>query len=80
MREVPLESNPEAIAFADALERGEFDLVILLTGVGTRALLDVVERVRGTRDTFVRPSVERRSSRAAPSRSPPCASSRCRSG
>ena len=33
MREVPLESNPEAIAFADALERDEFDLVILLTGV-----------------------------------------------
>jgi uroporphyrinogen-III synthase len=54
MREVPLESNPEAIAFADALERGEFDLVILLTGVGTRALVAVVERVRGSRETFVR--------------------------
>jgi uroporphyrinogen-III synthase len=54
MREVPLESNPEAIAFADALERGEFDLVILLTGVGTRALVSVVERVRGSRDGFVR--------------------------
>ena len=53
MREVPLESNPEAIAFADALERGEFDLVILLTGVGTRALVAVVERVRGSRDAFV---------------------------
>ncbi len=54
MREVPLESNPEAIAFADALERDEFDLVILLTGVGTRALVAVVERVRGSRDSFVR--------------------------
>jgi uroporphyrinogen-III synthase len=54
MREVPLESNPEAIAFADALERDEFDLVILLTGVGTRALVAVVERVRGSRETFVR--------------------------
>jgi uroporphyrinogen-III synthase len=53
MREVPLESNSEALAFADALERGEFDLVILLTGVGTRALLATVERVRGSRDTFV---------------------------
>jgi uroporphyrinogen-III synthase len=53
MREVPLESNPEAIAFADALERGEFDLVILLTGVGTRALVAVVERVKGSRDAFV---------------------------
>ncbi len=53
MREVPLDSNPEAIAFADALERGEFDLVILLTGVGTRALVAVVERVTGSRDGFV---------------------------
>lgn len=53
MKEVPLESNPEAIAFADALERGEFDLVILLTGVGTRALVAVVERVKGSRDAFI---------------------------
>jgi len=53
MREVPLQSNPEAIAFADALERNEFGLVILLTGVGTRALLAVIERVHGTRDRFV---------------------------
>ncbi len=53
MREVPLESNTEALAFADGLERGEFDLVILLTGVGTRALLATVEHVRGTRESFV---------------------------
>lgn len=53
MREVPLESNPEALAFADALERGEYDLVILLTGVGTRALVAVVEGVRGSRESFV---------------------------
>src|SRR5688572_31977021 len=53
MKEVPLESNPDAIAFADALDRGEFDLVILLTGVGTRALVAVVERVRGSRESFV---------------------------
>jgi uroporphyrinogen-III synthase len=53
MREVPLDSNPEAIAFADALERGEFDLVILLTGVGTRALVTVIERVKGSREPFV---------------------------
>ena len=53
MREVPLDSNPDAMAFADALERGEFDLVILLTGVGTRALVAVVERARGSRDAFV---------------------------
>lgn len=53
MREVPLESNAEALAFADALERGEFDLVLLLTGVGTRALLAVMDGVRGSRDRFV---------------------------
>ena len=52
LREVPLESNPDALAFADALIRGEFDSVILLTGVGTRALLDVVERA-GSREAFV---------------------------
>jgi uroporphyrinogen-III synthase len=53
MREVPLDSNPDAIAFADALEQDGFDVVILLTGVGTRALVSVVERVKGSRDTFV---------------------------
>jgi len=45
MREVPLESNTEAIAFARALRAGEFDVVIFLTGVGTRALARVVESV-----------------------------------
>jgi uroporphyrinogen-III synthase len=53
MKEVPLESNPEALAFADALERDEFDLVVLLTGVGTRALVAVVEQVKGSRDSFL---------------------------
>jgi uroporphyrinogen-III synthase len=43
MREVPLESNHEALAFAGALFAGEFDMVIFLTGVGARALLSVVE-------------------------------------
>jgi uroporphyrinogen-III synthase len=46
LREVPIESNSEAIAFADALTRGEIDLVILLTGVGTRALLALVDKMR----------------------------------
>ena len=53
MRELPLESNTEALAFADRLERGEFDLVVLLTGVGTRALIATVEQVRGSRDSFI---------------------------
>jgi uroporphyrinogen-III synthase len=42
LREIPLESNPDALTFADALLRGEYEIVILLTGVGTRALLEVV--------------------------------------
>jgi uroporphyrinogen-III synthase len=53
MREVPLESNIEAVAFADGLARGEFDLVILMTGVGTRALIATIEQVRGSRDSFI---------------------------
>ena len=43
MREIPLDSNPEALACGDALLAGRFDIVILLTGVGTRALLHVIE-------------------------------------
>lgn len=38
MREVPLEDNQEAFAFAERLWRDEFNMMILLTGVGTRAL------------------------------------------
>ncbi len=45
MREVPLESNKEALTFAARLLAGEFDMVIFLTGVGARALLGVVETV-----------------------------------
>jgi uroporphyrinogen-III synthase len=52
LREVSLESNPAALKFAEALVRNEFDLVVLLTGVGTRALISVVER-HGNRDGFI---------------------------
>jgi len=38
MRERPIENNSEAFDFAERLFRGEFDLMIFLTGVGTRAL------------------------------------------
>jgi uroporphyrinogen-III synthase len=38
MREVALEQHDEAFAFADRLLRGDFDCVVLLTGVGTRLL------------------------------------------
>src|SRR5882762_4338094 len=43
MREVPLESNREALSFAAGLLGGKFDMVIFLTGVGARAILRVVE-------------------------------------
>jgi uroporphyrinogen-III synthase len=46
LREVPLEDNRDALAFVDALVRDQFNLVILLTGVGMRALLAVVDRLR----------------------------------
>jgi len=52
LREVPLDTNTEAFAFIDALLRHEFDLVLLLTGVGTRAVLAVVDR-RGVRPAFL---------------------------
>jgi uroporphyrinogen-III synthase len=38
MREVPLEANAEAFSFAERLFRGEFDMMIFLTGVGCRVL------------------------------------------
>ncbi len=46
LREVPVETNTDALAFIDALLHDQFDLVILLTGVGTRALLAVVDQMR----------------------------------
>jgi uroporphyrinogen-III synthase len=52
MREVPLESNTEAQAFTRELLGGNFDLLILLTGVGTRALTRVAETVC-SREEFV---------------------------
>lgn len=42
LRERPLEENPDVFAFAERLFAGEFEAMILLTGVGTRALRDVI--------------------------------------
>ena len=53
MREVPIESNVEAVRFIDDLIAGEFDVVVLLTGVGARALLDIVQRVQGTKKRLI---------------------------
>jgi uroporphyrinogen-III synthase len=45
MREIALASNAEALAFARRLVENGFDIVVFLTGVGTRALTRVVETV-----------------------------------
>ena len=52
MREVPIERNQHALRFAAALLGGQFDMMIFLTGVGTRALTKVVE-TRYRREEFV---------------------------
>jgi len=45
MREVPIDENDAVFQFAERLFAGEFDMVVLLTGVGTRQL----HRVLATR-------------------------------
>jgi uroporphyrinogen-III synthase len=52
MREIPLDSNSEALSFAEALLAGQFDILIFLTGVGTRAVLSVAE-TKFPRDAFI---------------------------
>ena len=42
MREVPLDRNEDAFQFAGRLLAGAFDMVIFLTGVGTRQLVKVL--------------------------------------
>ncbi len=42
LREVPLAENPAALTFARSLEAGAFDAVVLMTGVGTRALVEEI--------------------------------------
>jgi uroporphyrinogen-III synthase len=53
MREVPLESNTIAASAARTVIDGGFDVVVLLTGVGTRAWLDVADHVCGARPEFL---------------------------
>ena len=42
MREIPLSENKAAVDFIGQLEAGAFDYLILLTGVGTRTLVEAV--------------------------------------
>ncbi len=43
MREVPLGENREALAFGEELLAGRCDVLILLTGVGTKTLVQILE-------------------------------------
>jgi uroporphyrinogen-III synthase len=52
MREIALESNHEATQFVSDLIQGSFDMVIFLTGVGTRALADIAGAA-ASREQFV---------------------------
>jgi len=52
MREVPLGENPAALEFAARLFAGAFEAVMLMTGVGTRTLFEVIE-TRHTREQLV---------------------------
>ncbi|MDP9038601.1 MAG: uroporphyrinogen-III synthase [Acidobacteriota bacterium] len=52
MREVGLESNQAVLEFATRLIAGEFDLVIFMTGVGVRAMVDIV-RAKGDAEPFL---------------------------
>src|SRR5437660_10996218 len=51
LREVPIGDNPEALAFAERLLAGGLDMVIFLTGVGTRHLAQAIE-TRFPRETW----------------------------
>jgi len=44
MREIPFEANREALEFARKVIDGKVDVLVLLTGVGTRFLVEVIER------------------------------------
>lgn len=52
MREVGLESNQQVLDFAARLMEGRYDLVIFMTGVGVRAMLEIVQ-TRYAREDFL---------------------------
>ncbi len=43
MREVPLSENKPAFQFFESLQQGNVDVIIFMTGVGTRILFDALE-------------------------------------
>nr|WP_246373968.1 uroporphyrinogen-III synthase [Edaphobacter lichenicola] len=52
MREVGLESNEHVLEFAAKLLAGNYDLILFMTGVGVRAMLEIVQ-TRYDRDEFL---------------------------
>lgn len=52
MREIPLDQNPEVFEFAELLLDDKIDVVILLTGVGARGMLEAIEQ-RYDRTEFI---------------------------
>ena len=53
MREIPLAGDDRVVRYARQLVAGEFDVVILMTGVGLRLLVDAIEDPIG-REPFLR--------------------------
>lgn len=49
MEEVPLEDNHEVLAFGEDLLTGRVDLLLLLTGVGTKTMVDVLQTRYGSK-------------------------------
>jgi len=49
MEEVPLEDNHEVLAFGEDLLAGRVDLLLLLTGVGTKTIVDVLQTRYGSK-------------------------------
>jgi len=43
MQELPLSKHPQALAFGESLLSGNVDVLVLLTGVGFRTLLEILE-------------------------------------
>jgi len=52
MREIPLEQNSQAFEFAEGLLQNRFDVLIFLTGVGARGLLEVLETRHPRQELF----------------------------
>lgn len=53
MREIPLEGDPQVLRYARQVIGGEFEVVVLMTGVGLRLLVGAIEGPIGS-DPFLR--------------------------